>query len=170
MKRHIFLLLLISLSLSAFMVYYWVIQQPRELDTSWITTVNQFLEDSKPYPEGNISDLVLSRIYLFENGTDQLVVGTSAKNEFVIYLENLLLRVNKQKNDSITEVFVDKMLATGKVLELKYRVYRDFHLWKNFDTALLVLKDNLNEGLEGTIYIREIIEGNSQWSSWIILK
>jgi len=142
-----------------------------ERDTSWISKVNSLLEESKPYPdEYTKPPIIWFHIYLYENGTEQLVDAGEADNEFVVYLQDLLLRVDGQRNISITQEFVNKVLATNKVLMLTERMYHDFHLWKNFGRALFVLEDNLNEDLEGIIIVRETIEGNWRWSRWEITK
>jgi hypothetical protein len=175
-KTVLITLILVGASLTVYFSLYLKTYVPAglpitERDTSWISKVNSLLEESKPYPdEYTKPPIIWFHIYLYENGTEQLVDAGEADNEFVVYLQDLLLRVDGQRNSSITQEFVNKVLATNKVLMLTERMYHDFHLWKNFGRALFVLEDNLNEDLEGIIIVRETIEGNWKWSRWEIAK
>jgi hypothetical protein len=171
MNRKIIVLIIVTLGISIIAGTFWVSQQHDELDTSWIDTVTQFLEEAKPYPNPDGGYYLLSRvqIYLYENGTDQLVLFTG-ESDFTVYLENLMRRASRQKNAPVSKAFIDEVLNTDKVLSFDLRFYHNFHVWENFESALFVLEDNLDQGLEGTIYVKQNIGGQHQWSSWSIMK
>jgi len=146
------------------------------LDKSWIASIINLVEEYKPYPAANTTSgypygiFSHSKIYYYENGISDLVIAGDGRDYFISYLENLLHQVNVQRDDSISEIIIDDVLDTSKVLMLYHRVYDDFHLWENFDRALFVLESAFDEGLVGTIFIRQIIGGKHLWSQWMIVK
>jgi hypothetical protein len=87
------------------------------------------------------------------------------------YLEEILSFVDIRVNASVSEVFVDDLLDYNRVLVLRYRHYNedeDYALWDPFSKALFVLEDNLDNGLEGYVFIREYFVSESKNSSYII--
>jgi hypothetical protein len=81
---------------------------PAEVDTSWISTVEQMIENAKPYPPNNssqVSNPEYLNVYLQENGTSQLIYyGTGS--DLSDYLDQLLESVNLEKNHRVSEVYI----------------------------------------------------------------
>lgn len=149
------------------------------MDTSWIVNVTQYLEDAKPYPSSDRGEYLLAtyNIFLHENGKEQIVAWAMYNETFGPYLESLLVQVDKQSKVSVTEEFVDEVLATDKVVDLQYRFYGNYTSREdlsNLSGALFVLEDSLNEGLRGKILTSQNVNTNGPpiglWSSWTITK
>lgn len=149
---------------------------PAEVDTSWISTVEQMIENAKPYPPDNSS---LSppgypeylNVYLQENGTSRLIYyGTGS--ELSDYLDQLLESVNVEENHRVGELFLGKVMANDKVVELSYNqtMLSSTGSTKRFYQGYFVLQDNLGEGLTGAIFARDLYYSDSHLSLWVKTK
>ena len=183
MKRVVLIsILLVLICSSALIGYDWITSQTHlsppaqngsviTVDKSWVETVNNLLEEAKPYPnESDLSwTLVEYNVFLHENGTAQLVTWASPDDTLGPYFESLLHRVSFCTDTSVNEEFVDSVLGINKVVDFEYRhPSSDFHFCGNFLTALFILDDNLSEGLQGTILVRQLDDEKAVWSSWIV--
>ena len=142
-----------------------------EIDTSWITTVNQYLNDSMPYPDWKI-DYTLNAysISLFNNGT-RTFIGASNGNDFSAYLLSIISKANKQLSSSISDSYVERITQSDKVLALRIRLATmfsqgGFHAWDFY----FVLDDTLNQELKGLVFIEHDLDNTSMWQSWAITK
>jgi len=141
-----------------------------ERDVSWIDDANGFIDEVKPFfesdpTESDIPLLSMYQFYLYENGSGQLIYLTSDKSDiFVAYMRNLLNKVNRIRNSSVSREFLDEVLGKNKVLMLFFRFDEDFWSIKNAERACFILEDNLNKDLEGTIIIQRKITGEGEFS------
>jgi hypothetical protein len=183
MKRVVLIfILLVLICSSALIGYDWITSQSHlsppaqngsviEVDKSWVENVNNLLEEAKPYPDESGLSWTLAEysVFLHENGTAQLVTWASPSDALGPYFESLLQRVSFCTDNLVNEEFVDSVLASNKVVDFEYRhPSSDFHLWGNFLTGLFILEDNLSEGLQGTILVRQLNDEKAVWSSWIV--
>ena len=169
-KRILVVGLVVVIALSSFVVaYYWY--KSTQIDTSWIQTVNNSLPNYPPYSnqtESNIEGTIeYCRVYLSENGTEQLIYygngGTLGQ-----YLTNLLKDANIRIG-SISETKVTEVLGRDKVVTMAYRPsVLMFGGQQRFYEGYFVLEDNLNEGLSGKIITVEV--GKQGYSLWAISK
>jgi hypothetical protein len=177
MKRLVLMFLVIGISISI-LVAYWISlpnydRPDAKVDTSWIPSVVQYLEEAKPYPpdlEYPSRDAYM--VYLYDNGTSQFVVASNT-DKIVSHLKSLLLQVNVRRNDSIPDEFFFRVRNSDKVVRLWHPFWEDYPLWEKFQSAYFVLEDPLNEGLAGSIIIRQNIAGKyggDQLSIWAIAK
>jgi hypothetical protein len=170
-KRILVIVLAVVMALSSFVVaYYWY--KSIQIDTSWVENVNQMVKEVTPYPNG-YSDpaLLLSycRVYLIENGTSELIQYDATSNQTLsTYLTNLLIKANLQlqPSGSISSDFLDRVLASDKVVATNYRLSTlQFGGQQRFYVGYFVLKDNLNEDLVGKIIVGEVQkQGYSLWA------
>ena len=142
-----------------------------EIDASWITIVNQYLNDSMPYPDWKI-DYTLNAysISLFDNGT-RTFIGASNGNDFSAYLLSIISKANKQLNSSISDSYVEKIAQSDKVLAFRVRLgtmfsQGGFHAWDFY----FVLDDTLNQELNGLVFVEHDVDNTSMWQSWAITK
>lgn len=183
MKRVVLIsILLVLICSSALIGYDWITGQTHlsppaqngsaiTVDKSWVETVNNLLEEAKPYPEESGLSWTLAEysVFLHENGTALLVTWASPNDTLGPYFESLLHRVSFCTDTLVNEKFVDLVLASNKVADFEYRhPSSDFHFCGNFLTALFILEDNLSEGLQGTILVRQLNDEEVVWSSWIV--
>ena len=150
--------------------YYWL-NQPSQVDTSWIAKINNYVEEAKPYPTPTNENYVLNMylIYLHENGTDQLINYTSTKTEFVLYLESLISQAHEQPNKLITHVFVwNNVTNADRVVVLQYRFY--INAPRQTNSAFFVLDDKLSACLRGLIILQQDDGNPEKWSTWAITK
>jgi hypothetical protein len=120
-RRNLALLILVSISIPLIVGFCWIfrpkgyIENPAEVDTSWVGKVNDILKEAEPHVpinDSNRASLAFARIFLYKNGTEQLVNLTRASSEpygFIDYLEELLSKVNALKNASITWEYAEKV-------------------------------------------------------------
>jgi hypothetical protein len=142
-----------------------------EIDASWISIVDQYLNDSMPYPDWKI-DYTLNAysISLFDNGT-RTFIGASNGNDFSAYLLSIISKANKQLNSSISDSYVERITQCDKVLAFRIRLgtmfsQGGFHAWDFY----FVLDDTLNQELNGLIFVEHDIDNTSMWQSWAITK
>ena len=142
-----------------------------EIDASWITIVNQYLNDSMPYPDWKI-DYTLNAysISLFDNGT-RTFTGASNGNDFSAYLLSIISKANKQLNNSISDSYVERITQNDKVLAFRVRLgtmfsQGGFHAWDFY----FVLDDTLNQELKGLVFVEHDLDNTSMWQSWAITK
>jgi hypothetical protein len=148
---------------------------PAEVDTSWISTVEQMIENAKPYPPNNsslISNPEYLNVYLQENGTSQLIYyGTGS--DLSDYLDQLLESVNLEKNHRVSEVYISNIMANDKVAVLQYNqtmLSSTAYSNKRFYEGYFILQDNLDEGLTGAIFARPIYYSDTHLSLWFKTK
>ncbi len=148
-------------------------QSAYAIDVSWIPTVNDFLEEAKPYPDTEPFNylLAMQHIYLWENGTRQIVTWAGRNDAFCSYMENLLLQVNRHLTLNVTEEFMDELLSTDRAVELEYRFPTNSTLFENTISVYFTLQDNLNRGHQGTIFVRQLtqqVDLPDKLSAWVI--
>jgi hypothetical protein len=149
-------------------------QSPLKLDDSWVGNATQLLEEAKPYPEWN-TDYAINAymLWLHENGSDQFVgaKGTNNTDSLGVLLQTVLSEANTRTVSSISEVDMDKMLESNRVLEAYFRMGFEFsplnnHVWNVY----FVLDGGLNQGLKGTIFVDRDVYGSEygtgSWSGW----
>jgi hypothetical protein len=154
---------IIALAISFAIVGYDYWSQHRQLDTSWVEEVNQMLQNVQPYPNGtkNTDPNVLMpycRTYLFENGTSELIEFGNADKDYLIstHLNSLLRKVDVHLG-AVSDEFLDKVFANGKVLMIDYRLSTmHFGGQQRFYRGYFILEDNLAEGTAGTIIAGEV--------------
>jgi hypothetical protein len=166
--------IIISITLAAFSKMN---MPPSEVDTSWISTVEQLLKDAKPYPPNNSS---LSppgypqhlNVYLQENGTSTLIYYDTS-SELSDYLDQILQSVDLEKNHTVSELFLSKVMEKDRVVELSYNQTMLSNMadsTKRFYQGYFILQDNLDEGLTGAIIARQIPYVDSTLSLWVKTK
>jgi hypothetical protein len=143
-----------------------------EIDTSWITVVNQYLNDSMPYPAWKIDPYSVNAYSMFisKNGTDTFV-GASNGNDFSAYLLSIISKVNKQVNDSVADSYVQSVTQSGTVLKFNVRLSTmftqgGFHAFNFY----FVLDDTVNQELKGLIFVEPPSNTTHIWQSWTITK
>lgn len=143
-----------------------------EIDTSWIILVNQYLNDSMPYPEWKINPYTLNAysIFLSDNGTDTFV-GASNGNGFSAYLLSIISKANRQVNSSIPDSYIDNLIQSGKVLRFHVREMLmfnqgGFRAWYFY----FVLDYPLNQDLKGLVFVEHPLNTTHMWESWAITK
>jgi len=139
-----------------------------EIDASWVTVVNQYLNDSMPYPAWKIDPYSLNAysIFLSENGTDTFV-GASNGNDFSAYLLSIISKANKQVNSSIPDSYIDNLIQSGKVLRFHVREMLmfpqgGFRAWYFY----FVLDCPVNQELKGLFFVEHDVNQTSMWQSW----
>ena len=144
----------------------------KEIDASWITAVNQYLNDSMPYPDWKIDPYSLNAysIFLSENGTDTFV-GASNGNDFSAYLLSIISKANKQVNSSIPDSYIDNLIQSGKVLRFHVREMLmfpqgGFRAWYFY----FVLDYPVNQDLKGLVFVEHPLNTTHMWESWAITK
>lgn len=150
---------------------------PAEVDTSWISTVEQMIENAKPYPPNNSSlshpaNPEYLNVYLQENGTSRLIYYGNG-GELSDYLNQLLESANLEKNHRVGELYISKVMANDKVVTLSYNLTMLSNMadsTKRFYQGYFILQDNLDEGLSGAIFAREIHYSDSHLSLWVKTK
>lgn len=165
-------IIIIVLAVSILAVGYYWSNQPKQIDTSWVAAVRQYLDEAKPYPANEIL-LNYYQIFLSENGSEQIVQSTSVKTNLVTYLETLTGKVNTQINNmTINEEFVYRVLKSDTVVTLQYR-FSQFSPSKTVVEATFILEDKLNEGLKGKIILNQSAGERNfdyKFSLWAIAK
>ncbi len=142
-----------------------------EIDASWITVVNQYLNDSMPYPDWkNEYTLNAYSISLFDNGTNTFIIASNG-NYFTVYLLSIISKANKQVNSSISNAQIERIMQSDKVLTFRIRLSTlfsqgGFHAWDFY----FVLDDALNQELKGLILVEHDINNAPLWQSWAITK
>lgn len=142
----------------------------KEIDTSWVDKLDEYLNEAQPYPPPP-SDWDLSDhfIYLFEDGHEYLVEYSGGGTKLVAFLENLADKANNEINTMVDEGFVNRITTSDKVVSLTYK-YGLTSPSKRLDKVWFILQDNLNEGLNGTVVRAQTINNKEELSIWAILK
>ena len=126
------------------------------------------------------------RIFLWENGDWTFIVD----HESPVYssLLETIRRLNFQTESNVSDEKVDQIISHDKVVELTFRFPRNITISQwiapedrdhiktdengyrtfNIRSGVFVLEDNLGQGLEGHVFIREWTDDS--WTSWIIQK
>ncbi len=140
------------------------------IDTSWTSSVTQYLNSSQPYPEWKEEyNLNAYTITLFENGTSTFVNATNG-DSFSSYLLDIMARANGEMS-SVSDAFLSNVSQNDKVVYLRSRLGTNFtqagaFVWDTY----FVLEDNLYQGsLEGTIFIEHDSDNVRSWQHWAIL-
>ncbi len=143
----------------------------KERDFSWIAEVESFIEDVKPSePIENWITVSGYRFSLIENGTQQILYHViddfKSNDEFVSYIRNLMYNINNIVDSSVDEVRFNEIIEQNKVLQVDFGTDTGETFWQtNVHTvAWFILEDNLNQNLEGTIFIKQqtIPSGNQE--------
>ncbi len=134
-------------------------------DTSWISSVEQLLEEAKPYPSNNSlsqpdSPQILN-VYLNENGTEQLIYFGNGSN-LSVYLHDLAESLNVEKDSTVAEYYLAEVMQADKVVSLSYNMtlVTQSYPSQRFYDAYFVLKDNLTENLTGAVFLRNAHQPN----------
>ena len=139
------------------------------IDTSWTSSVTQYLKSAQPYPQWKEEyNLNAYTITLFEDGTNTFVNATNG-DSFSSHLLNVLARADTKINDSVSDGFVSNVTQNYKVVYLRSRLGTNFiqagtFVWDTY----FVLEDNLNQGLQGTIFIEHDFNNVRTWQHWAI--
>ena len=140
-------------------------------DISWTVEIEDLIKKENWEPESEHIPLSDWNFFLYENGEEQYF-ELKSQTEFISYMNTLMNRINRQIKESISEKFLNEILASNKVLLLQLRFSTHSMGWKadnNFDRnvdysgAYFVLEDTLEKGLEGTIIAQETNSRNSVW-------
>jgi hypothetical protein len=118
--------------------------------TSWIGEVENKIREENWEPDREYIPLMLDAFFLYENGEEEFFYLYS-HHEFVSYIIQLENKVNRKINNSITEEFLDEVLASNKVLQHNLRLMIPFRFYEYYENSYFILEDNLEMGLEGTI-------------------
>jgi len=147
-------------------------ENSNQIDYSWVNDVNQFLEESKPYPNPSEINIMLSsyQLYLGQNESTQLILWANQNHAFYSYLKDLILQVNQQRNASITQDTLNQILSSSKVAFLDYRFPEDIGIFTDIQNAYFILESNMDKELQGTIIIEQTNENEYFVSSWVIKK
>ncbi len=141
------------------------------IDTSWIATVEQMLEEVKPYPLNNSlshpANPEMLNVYLTENGSEQLIYygnGSALSN----YLYELKESINYEKDSTVSEYYLGRVMAASKVVSIHYNMTwaKQNYPSQRFYGAYFVLEDNLDEDLTGAIFVRNVNENIGHLSIW----
>jgi hypothetical protein len=150
--------------------------EPTQVDTSWISTVEQLLQEAQPYPPNNSSlshpaNPQILNVYLNENGTEQLIYYGSGSN-LSNYLYDLMESVNVERDPTVAEYYLSKVMLNDKVVSLHYNLtlVSQNYSSQRFYVAYFVLEDNLNEGLTGAIFVRNTQASLGHLSFWVKAK
>ena len=176
MNKGAVIFLVVVLFTSFFSVWVSSMDQSVQIDVSWVAGVEDYLEQAKPYPTDMSEPISPLQISLYDKGNLQFIAPPHwLRNGDVLldYLEEVLRSVDTLVNGSVPEVFIDEVLASNRVLVMRYKHYNevdDYALWGDFIKVLFVLMDNLDKGLEGHIFIKEYFVPEPKYSSFIIGK
>ena len=117
--------------------------------------------------------LMTERGFLWENGTEQFVAGENSPMSKFLF--QTLHRLNLQAKCAIFEEDIEEIKGNDKVIEMTFRFPEDivisqwignhYRTLENVKSALFILEDNLDEGLEAHILVGSGTEG---WSCWAI--
>lgn len=142
----------------------------KEIDTSWVDKLDEYLNEAQPYPPPP-SDWDLSDhfIYLYEAGHEHLVEYSGGGTKLVAFLEDLVDNANSEINTIVAEGLVNRITTSDKVVSLTYK-YGLTSPSKRLDKVWFILQDNLNEGLSGTVVRAQTINNKEELSIWAILK
>jgi hypothetical protein len=128
-----------------------------QVDTSWVETANNMLKD---YPSFiNVSQLndpsalmMTTQLHLIENGTDGLLHFGSEDN-LTKYLINLLKQASIQKG-TISQEQLNKILASGKAVEITFRFFLEVPP-HHYNPTYFIVESNQNQGLSGAIIVKD---------------
>jgi hypothetical protein len=145
-------------------------QNQNEIDTSWISELEEYLNEAQPYPPPPSDwDLSSYYVYLFEDGKEYLVEYSGDETNLVTFLEDLIDKADVKIGATISEGFVNRITASDKVASLTYR-FPSFAPSSQLKKAWFILQDNLNEGLTGTMVLAQTINNKEELSAWVIPK
>jgi hypothetical protein len=163
-----------SLVVCVILVYAFYSWPPASgpIDTSWIATVEQLLEEAKPYPPNNSSlshpaNPEMLNVYLNQNGSEQLIYfgnGSALSN----YLYELKESVNLQKDSTVSEYYLGEVMAANKVVSIHFNkawAKQNYPSLRFYD-AYFVLENNSNENLSGAIFVRNAHVNIGHLSLW----
>ena len=145
-------------------------QNDQEIDASWISKLDEYLNEAQPYPPPP-SDWDLSDYYvhLFENGKEYWVEYSCDKTNLVTFLENVTDKADAEIDATIDTSFLNRITASDKVVSLTYR-FHSILPSRHLSKAWFILQDNLNEGLTGTVVLSQTLNNEEELSIWAILK
>jgi len=115
------------------------------------------------------AEVTVEKIAFWQNGEERNIDPKSreyidTEKELVSTLEEL----NLQAEGVFSEERMQKIKRNNRAVEIVFKKADDFQALKNVKTAIFVLEDNLNEGLEGRVLVGHEIEGNLSYSCWAI--
>lgn len=151
-------------------LYSWT-PASEPIDTSWIATVEQMLEEAKPYPLNSSlshpANPEMLNVYLTENGSERLIYygnGSALSN----YLYELKESVNYKNDSTVSEYYLGKVMAANKVISIHYNPEwaKQNYPSQRFYDAYFVLEDNLEEDLTGAVFVRNAHENIGHLSIW----
>ena len=152
-------------------------------DTSWISDVENFIDEVRPSEPVESWGMGLFGYYftlLDYGGTELLYHVTDEHNtndSFVLYLQNLIYKANNVLNSSVDEEFAEEIFLNNRVLKVNFGTNFEETVGQEtskFTYAWFILEDNLNKNLKGTIIIKQDThpEGTSirNWETEITLR
>ena len=152
-------------------------------DTSWISDVENFIDDVRPSDPIESFGMGLYGYYftLRNNGEVELLYHVmdehNTNDSFVLYLQNLIYKANNVLNSSVGEEFREEIFRNNRVLNVNFGTNFEETVGQETSTftyAWFILEDNLNKNLKGTIIIKQDThpEGTSirNWETEITLR
>ena len=140
-------------------------------DVSWINEVEDLIKKENWEPNSEYIPMQDWAFFIYENGEGQYFLLKS-NEEFISHINDLMNRIDRQIEESISDEFFDEILATDKVLAVVHRFDTKSSLWRapnnfgsnvNYDRVYFVLEEKLGKGLEGTIIVHEHVSGESYY-------
>lgn len=129
--------------------------------------------------------LMIVRAFLWEDGREQFIA--SSQSNLTNFLIQTFHRINHQINCSLNEENAQEIKENDKVVVLSYRFTEDitinqwikpelrdgvktdeegYRILEKIRSAIFILKDDLNEGLEAQILVHSL--NDDGWSCWAI--
>ena len=125
-------------------------------------------------PRPPVWQLMTERVFLWENGEEQFVAGENSPMSNFLF--QTLHRLNLQATCVFSEEDIQKIKGNDKVIEMTFRfpenitisqwINNRYRILENVKSALFILEDNLDEGLEAHILVGSGTEGWSCWAIW----
>lgn len=131
-------------------------------DVSWILTVEEYIEEENWLPDREYEPIAFKSFFLYENGEEHFF-RLDSHNEFVSYVEGLLISTDRKLGYTISRDQFDGILAEDKVVGFVLRFQSNYGLLLNVEKAYFVLEDVLGEDLKGTILIRRFDSLRMDW-------
>jgi hypothetical protein len=148
-------------------------------DVSWINEVEDLIKKENWVADSEYIPMQDWAFFIYENGEGQYFLLKS-NEEFISHINDLMNRIDRQIEESISDESFDEILATDKVLAVVHRFSTKSSFWNapnnfgmnvDYDKAYFILEDKLGEDLEGTIIVREHSMGEEdyRYSVWQII-
>ena len=142
-------------------------------------------ESETPLPHS--WQLMTESVFLWENGKEKFVAGENS--DLSNFLLQTLHKLNLQARCVFSEEDIQEIKQNDKVIELRFRHPmnitisqwiepkdrhhipvdgKGYRILENVKSALFILEDNQDRGLEGHILVGHEVEGRISYSCWAI--